>query len=79
MPKTCKVLPSWRNFAKSGHTDHKSLTEAALGKVGLLCSLYSNGLAYLTVSRGDNTAINLAKSDNPCLLLRWTAKVLMLV
>ena len=21
MPKTCKLLPKWRNFAKSGHTD----------------------------------------------------------
>ena len=23
MPKTCKVLPKWRNFAKSGHTAPK--------------------------------------------------------
>ena len=22
MPKTCKIMPKWGKFAKSGHTDH---------------------------------------------------------
>ena len=26
LPKTCKLLPKWQKFAKSGHTDHGAHT-----------------------------------------------------
>ena len=41
-PKTCRIMPNWRNFAKSGHADLESYNRLDTSAIQAICSTYSS-------------------------------------
>ena len=54
-PKTCRIMPNWRNFVISGHADLESYNRLDTSAIQAICSTYSSSRRAWHLRYSDTT------------------------